>query len=478
MNARFLKLLLVLAMGVVHWPGIAWWWASVSTGEGRWQGAFAIALAAAAGLRAWRTRESAVLWTGVLPLALMGLSLVFAWWTRPLQLGVVSAGAAWFGVLGLVGVLGGRQAWLHALPALALLALTVPQMAHLEALLGFPLRVGTARGVAAVLSALGRSAVDVGTVLEVEGQTTRIDLPCSGVRSLWTGGAFFFAISWLEQRQFGVRWLGVGLFLGLALAVLNAARVLSLVALATSGWPMAAVATQVIHEPLGIFAFLLAGGGAWYGLQRVRTWPQTAVLAPAAAHGRLWLVLVLAGLLLVARRPMRDQTVGELPLPEGMTAVMVTHAERNVVALDGGSVQKAHFANGQLPYAMDLSGDVVMVLSTGFRSHHAPDICLRAAGATTGPVVPTELGGRPLRRARMSRGVQAGEVFWWIQTPLQASNDPAARLWASIWDPSPAIMVSVLVMDGPDGPLQDADILPILDALYAHAAEILAAEAP
>ena len=93
-----------------------------------------------------------------------------------------------------------------------------------------------------------------------ENGVSQVDLPCSGVKSLWTGALFLIAATWIERRPLNLRWLGVaGIFGGLLLAA-NLARVAVLVLVGqVAGWPLAA---EMIHVPLGVLGFVAACAAA------------------------------------------------------------------------------------------------------------------------------------------------------------------------------------------------------------------------
>lgn len=57
------------------------------------------------------------------------------------------------------------------------------------------------------------ASIGLDTILILENGVSQIDLPCSGVKSLWTGLLFLLAATWLERRPLNLRWLLTGLVL-------------------------------------------------------------------------------------------------------------------------------------------------------------------------------------------------------------------------------------------------------------------------
>ena len=91
------------------------------------------------------------------------------------------------------------------------------------------------------------------TILVFENSVAQVDVPCSGVKSLWTGGLFLIAATWIERRPINLRWLCIALAFGLLLFVANLARVAVLVGVGQvmGLTPLA----ELLHVPLGVMGF-------------------------------------------------------------------------------------------------------------------------------------------------------------------------------------------------------------------------------
>lgn len=127
---------------------------------------------------------------------------------------------------------------------------TLPFGEHLQTFVGYPLRILTARIVRAGLRAAGMQPIAIDTILILENGISKIDLPCSGVRSLWTGMLFFLTATWIEQRPLNLRWMGaITIFVGLLLLA-NTARIAVLV-IVDQVLNLHFIA-EMIHAPLGI----------------------------------------------------------------------------------------------------------------------------------------------------------------------------------------------------------------------------------
>ena len=208
---------------------------------------------------------------------------------------------------GLLGLWMQPRAWRWGMPAALLLVGALPFGDHLQTFVGYPVRVATAHVVQQGLAALGAPSIGVDTILVFETSVAKIDLPCSGVKSLWTGGLFFLAATWIEGRRVAGRWLAAAvIFAGMLLAA-NLARVAVLVGVGqAAGWRLLA---DMLHVPLGVLGFLAACAGGLFLLRRfVPVWqaptpqaegelPRPRGLAPALSG------LVLALALLYAPKP-------------------------------------------------------------------------------------------------------------------------------------------------------------------------------
>ncbi|AOW99024.1 exosortase O [Moorena producens PAL-8-15-08-1] len=171
------------------------------------------------------------------------------------------------GSYGLWGLFIPPSLWRKGLPAAILLACVVPFSTEFNSGLGFPVRVITAHAVEQMLSAWHIVAISSHDIIVMENGIAQVDLPCSGLKSLWTGTLFLLAATWLERRQLGIRWLLVCTANLVLLAIANTIRVLLLVMI-IEVWQQQQIA-EVLHLPLGLIGFILACAFSWMLLQTV-----------------------------------------------------------------------------------------------------------------------------------------------------------------------------------------------------------------
>src|SRR3990172_6472808 len=126
------------------------------------------------------------LYPPALGLALLGSALFLAA-EHFLDINTLSASLFGLGCYGLLGLWIRPRQFRQGLPAALLLIGAPPFCEHMETFVGYPVRLLTARIVRDGLAAIGYPALGVETILVFENGVSQVDLPCSGVKSLWTG---------------------------------------------------------------------------------------------------------------------------------------------------------------------------------------------------------------------------------------------------------------------------------------------------
>ena len=178
--------------------------------------------------------------------------------------------------------------------AALLLIGALPFGEHMQTFIGYPVRILTAGLVGDGLAALGVHSIGIDTILVFENGISQVDLPCSGVKSLWTGGLFLLAVTWIEGRPFNLRWLWVALVFAFLLLVNNLIRVAALVFIGqVMEWRLLA---EMIHIPLGVLGFAIACAAAVWLLRRINSQEGRSIKTQntlASTHRPAWLVLAL-----------------------------------------------------------------------------------------------------------------------------------------------------------------------------------------
>lgn len=411
-----------------------------------------------------------------LPLALVFCgSLLYLLVERFLDINTVATSLAALATYGLLGLWSPVEGWRRGLPAVVLLVGTLPFGNHLQTFAGYPMRIATAAIVGDGLAALGVSSMGIDTILVFENSVAQVDIPCSGVKSLWTGGLFLIAATWIERRALNARWLGIAALFVLLLFAANVARVAVLVIVGhVLNLPLAA---EMLHVPLGVLGFMLACAAAVWLLRRgtaiedgrsgagregmgieLNRWARQRPARLRALPSALWLPLILiisisAMALLYTPRP--QSGLGQPPPAWNFPAEMVTEplplgprAEAWLIEDGAESADRHRFEwHG-------LSGSLILIASHTWRAHHRPERCFEVYGLSqqdTGTHLVN--AGFPVRIVSLDEG-KGGKLYtasYWLQSAEQTTDDHGTRMWSDLslrrerW-----VLVSILFDDNHD----------------------------
>ncbi len=406
----------------------------------------------------WRYRRSIELAPGLhrWPLALMlgcGLgSIATQWLVSLVQLPV---GLFLLGSYGLLGLWLAPSLWRRGLPVGIAIACLLPFGMQFSTGVGTPPRIATAHVVEWILHQWQISAISAGDVIVLDTGVAYVDLPCSGLKSMWTGTLFLLAATWLEGRQIGLRWLLVGVMnLGL-LAIANVCRVLILTILVhvlhQSAW------AEILHVPLGVMGFVMASLLTWGLLRFVpKGLTLAAIEKPIEGTSKglnriIWVITIV--LLAIVPMPQQDRAISLVDLsklewlaPMQTQVVDLNPQERKFFASYAGVTTRKQ----QFQYA-DLTGTSVVVASPTWQAHHSPELCLAAIGYQIAPrierVITPEVTARWLS---LDGGKQS--AIYWFQSATRTTDDYMSRFWDDIFRrESRWTMVSV-VFDRPAAP--------------------------
>jgi exosortase O len=405
----------------------------------------------------------------LLPLALVvSCSILYLALERWLDIKILAAICFAIASYGLLGLWLRPQAWREGMLTALLLIGTLPFSDMLQIFVGYPMRVATATLVREGLAALGIASLGTNTIMIFEHGISNVDLPCSGVTSLWTGSMFLLAATWLERRSLGLRWLGVACLFFALLFLANLLRITALVVAGqVAGLPLLA---EMLHVPLGVIGFVAACAAAVWLLRRLPVLPNDdAPSSPSSSNNiaaalsvpcgssadrpRPWfppalLLFVLALALLYAPRP-TVAAAQNAPQPMVFPAELATSplalrpGELDWLLRDGAeSVERVRFQ------WRDLSGSLLLITSTSRRAHHQPERCFQAYGltieSTATQLVASDLPVQFLRLRDGNR--QTYSATYWFQSATQTTADYGTRFWADVsLNPQRWVLVTMLL---------------------------------
>jgi exosortase O len=342
------------------------------------------------------------------------------------------------GSYGLLGLWIAPAVWRRGLPVALSIACLLPFGVQFSTGVGTPARIFTAQIVEWILHSWQISVVSAGDVIVLDTGVAYVDLPCSGLKSMWTGTLFLLASTWLEGRQIGLRWLVVGLANLVLLAIANTGRVLILTVL-TYVLHQAAWA-EILHVPLGLSGFVMASLLTWGLLRWV---PKVGIQSSLKQLemkpiGLNWRSLVgVAGLLLalaIVPVPEPDLAISAVDLAkfqwlapmQAQTLALNPQEQKFFANYPGVTARKQQFQSG------DLTGTAVFVSSPTWQAHHSPEVCLAAIGYKIAPTVQRIVTPAGTARWLSLDGGKRSAVYW-FQSATRTTGDFNSRFWDDVF---------------------------------------------
>ena len=373
------------------------------------------------------------------------------------------------GTYGLLGLFLDDILWRKGLPAATAIACVFPFWLQFTMGLGYPARILTAHVVEMILAKFHIAALSSEDIIVLDTGIARVDLPCSGLKSLWVGTLLLLGATWIEGRRIGAGWLLVSIT-NLALLVLaNIGRILTLVIVAiVLKQPTIA---EILHIPLGVMGFVAVCFTTWGLLQRV---PRYSDNTPShgqksldllqrhqrkpenqrkpektsgnAVNSLLASVGVAACLIALTFIPLPSKSIVPMALGQlewsphmQVESVPLTEIEREFFATHPGAVAEEKRFQFQ-----GVSGSLLLVSSPTWRAHHPPELCYVSSGFQVNHMERQQLTDDILGRWLSLDGGKYSATYW-FQSPQQTTDDYLARSWQEITrQDSEWILISVL----------------------------------
>ena len=374
----------------------------------------------------------------------LGASVLYLAVERFLDINTLSASLFGLASYGLLGLWMLPWRWRQGLPAALLLIGALPFGEHMQTFVGYPMRILTAAIVRDGLGAAGVASIGIDTILVLENGVSQVDLPCSGVKSLWTGTLFIIATTWVERRSLNFRWFLTALVFAGLLFTANLARVGVLVVVGqVAGWRLAA---EMLHVPLGVLGFV-AACAATVALLRLRRPTardegearDTDDRTPSPLARPSWLppllaMAILAMALVYTPRPrtgLAQPPPGwEFPVELVTEPMPLTPGE--IEWLTRGGAESADRRRFEWRGA---TGSMILIPSPSWRAHHRPERCFEVYGfsidgSSTHLVDPDF----PLRLVSLGDGDGHDllSAAYWFQSVNRTTDDYGTRIWADL----------------------------------------------
>lgn len=293
---------------------------------------------------------------------------------------------------------------------------------------GFYLRLLTADISAALLALIGHGSVGANDVLIFENGIAQVDIPCSGLKSLFTGTAFFLAASLILKRTVSWRWLLVyGVFIFCLLSA-NILRVTVLIFL-SEVMGFRAFADQ-IHTVLGLALFAINCIIAILLLRLIpfRALEDGAFASPRFGFGLAAGAVITASIFLIGQAQTTwDHQIGAPDIAQ-LTPVELTTTETRFFAARGKTnARKWRFEQNAL------SGSILVVKSRAANGLHAPEMCLMGNGLTIDAMDSRSWDDWSLQKGKgdfraLSLNAQSYSAVYWMQSADLTTDDFRKRL--------------------------------------------------
>ena len=392
----------------------------------------------------------------------LGASLAYLLSEKFLDINTLAAFLFGLATYGLLGLWMSQARWLQGFPVMLLVVGLLPFGEHLETFAGYPLRTFSAALARAGLDALGFHSVGVDTILVFESGISQVDIPCSGVKSLWTGMLFLLAATWIENRRISLHWLLVAMATGLLLVAANLVRVTILALVGPAlGWTQLAT---MIHLPLGVLGFVAVCAAAVYLLRRLppaeqhanraRRSPSAPFLSRPAWLGPFILLCVVAMALAYSPK-FEPQSVAAASPPTWHFSDRILLQSAPLSAKEVDWIQQSGAETADR-FTFDWSGGddqpvtgaLMLLTSRTWRGQHRPERCLEVFGLTVEESFSTLLAPDfPVRTLSLSYSdsPQRVSAVYWLQSIDQTTEDFGKRIWSDLGSPQERwVLVTVL----------------------------------
>jgi exosortase O len=439
----------------------------------------------------WRPRLDIlpqIFWPG-LSLVLIG-SMLYLLVERFLDINTLSASLFGLATYGLLGLWMSPRRWLAGLPAVLLLIGTLPFGEHLQTFVGYPMRIATARIIQEGLQAVGVHSIGVDTILVLESGLAQVDIPCSGIKSLWTGMLFLIAATWIERSAINLRWFGIAALMGVLLFAANVARVAVLVLIGqVVGWEMIA---ELIHVPLGVLAFGIVCGVVLFFIKtqkpseyqippKIQPLHPERDAEPGYGNRPVWLAPALAvgfaGMALIYTPrpyPVMAQAAIDWVFPsELQVQVDPLSPELFAWVTSGGAEFADRWDFTWQGNAKEINGSLMFLTSNTWRGQHRPERCFEVQGITveTSQIILFD-DAFSAQMVLVSGGPQQATALYWLQNGQRATDDFATRIWSDLGsERQPWVLITLLLDEV--YPLDSAEVREIAELVRTAVANSL-----
>lgn len=349
-------------------------------------------------------------------------------------------------IYGFSGFIIERVKWQNSSVFVLLFFVCLPLSYHIETFLGFPLRILSAKVAASFFSLAGSQVHSTETILLVENKLAHIDLPCSGIKSLWSVSLFSLILSVIEKYKINLSWACSIVSGWLLVASANIFRIIMLVLIYNSEVPE--TVKESLHAPIGLIGFIVACTATYWTFRLVcqKDLPRVDVVKKSFDRKSFAFVALSLGAAVsinqinfAAAKIVPQHSVTQ----SSIDSIALTDKEKDLFIRHGVIRYEKRKFN-----VMGLQGTAFLVLSNSWRGHHHPEQCLQGQGSaietTKTLVIQNDLQVRNIKIKNSDN-----EVVYWFQSLADSTDDYSSRVWSGLVHPTkPYTMVSLYIENG------------------------------
>lgn len=388
---------------------------------------------------------------------------------------IISATAMILAGYAILGMYLEGRTWKRGLFIVGIIALSLPFTEHIQTFLGFPIRLLTAKVVSTIMGLLGLVSVSDAVVIITENNATSIDVPCSGIKSIYTGIIVLLTILFLKKAGWSLRLLGIAIAYFLLLLLFNIWRVFSLVYIYdVIHYPAFG---NAIHVGIGIIGFIVSTVALWYAVEKYVPCDSLRT-NEREQKGKFYrkypiIILLIAALVLdtahIAFSASNDTSIQR-------ESIVFSVENLKLDELPFTTQEEEFFVNREVQFSKKYQGkttsglefSLLVISSNSSRTHHNPELCLQGTGHKIDKSEIVQLGDLRLRKLSLNDGEDT--VYYWFVAGDKTVMDYSERVWEGMKSPN-AVWTLVEVGFKRSADLSNTDIAELIMSLHSRASE-------
>lgn len=367
----------------------------------------------------------------------------FLYVERCLDIDVLSCLFFGIGTLGLAGLFISKDRFKHSFLVCLLFVFILPFSYHLETFIGFPLRVFSAKAVHQFFQFLGQASIEQATIILIENKMAYVDLPCSGLKSLWIGSLFFIFLSVVENHRISFKWFLGFLFSILVIIAANFFRIMCLVSIHYLAIPT--VLKDMVHIPIGLIGFIVTSTIIFWICRNGINNKSIPKANKETGDFKICQAVVMIAVMVFAIFIYQPKQYA----PKLLSKISFLESVNNHMIPLSAKEKELFLHHGVTDYQktayqyQGIESKVLLVKAKSWRGHHHPEQCIVGQGNT---IEDTEIifvdSDSPIRLIRLKNN--HGQAAYWFVSKEGMTDDYTRRVWSGFWHPDQEwIMVTI-----------------------------------